>query len=256
MRELWRFRDLLLILAERDVKLRYKQTALGLIWVILQPTAGAVIFAAVFGRLIGVPSEGVPYLLFVYAGMLPWTLFAGVVQRAGGSLIADSRLISKVYFPRLIVPLASAGAVLVDFLVALAFMAVLLLVYACPVTWNVLALPALVALLLLIAVGVALWVSSLSIYYRDFAYALPFVLQVWTYASPVVYSAQMVPERWSLLYSLNPIVGVIEGFRWALLGRAEFPALPLGVALIVGTLVFVGGAMVFRRTERRFADVI
>ncbi len=256
LRELWRFRDLFLILAGRDVKLRYRQTALGVIWVILQPLLAALIFAVVFGRLANLPSDGVPYLLFVYVGLLPWNFFSGALQRAGNSLISDSKLISKVYFPRIIVPIASTGAVLIDFLVAAGVLVVLLAVYRVAPTWNLLALPALLALLLVISVGISLWLSALNVYYRDFMYALPFVVQVWMYASPLVYSGSTVPDRWKPLYALNPMAGVIDGFRWATLGTQPFPWVSVSLAVLIGGLGFVAGAFVFRRVERSFADVV
>lgn len=255
-RELWEFRDLFLILAERDVKLRYKQTALGIIWVILQPLLASLIFAVIFGRLANLPSDGVPYLLFVYAGILPWNLFAGALQRASSSLTGNTGLISKVYFPRMIIPIASSAAVLVDFLVALAVMGCLLVVYRVPPSFNLLALPVVLAVVMLIAVGVSLWLSALNVYYRDFMYALPFVIQIWMYASPLVYSGGIVPEKWKLIYGLNPMAGAIDGFRWALLGSGAFPWLTMGIALGAGCALFIGGAFVFRRIERTFADVI
>jgi len=256
VREIWEFRDLFLILALRDVKLRYKQTALGVVWVILQPLLASLIFAVIFGRLANLPSDGRPYPLFVFAGMLPWNLFAASLQRAGNSLIADSKLISKVYFPRLIIPISSSAAVLVDFCVALAMMGVLLLVYGVAPTWNLAALPVLLLLALLIATGVSLWLSAFNVYYRDFMYVLPFVIQIWMYASPVVYSASMIPEEWRWLFALNPMVGVIDSFRWALLGTGAFPWLFVTASLVTGCLVFVGGAFTFRRVERSFSDVI
>ena len=202
----------------RDVKLRYKQTLLGVVWVILQPLIASLIFAIIFGRFAGLPSGDVPYLLFVFAGLLPWNLFAGALQRAGNSLVGDSRLISKVYFPRMAIPIASSSAVLVDFGVALAVMVGLLVLQGWAITWNIIALPFLLAILLLISIGVSLFISALNVYYRDFTYALPFLVQVWMYASPVVYSAELVPELAKPFYAINPLVGVIEGFRWALLG--------------------------------------
>lgn len=254
--ELWAFRDLLLILMLRDVKLRYKQTALGIIWVILQPLIASLIFAVIFGRLAGLSSEGTDYLLYVFAGMLPWNLFAGALQRAGNSLIGDARLISKVYFPRLIIPLASATAVLVDFAVGLVVMLVLLILFGVPITLNLLALPFLLLLALLIAVGVSLFFSALNVYYRDFMYALPFLVQVWMYASPVVYSATLIPDTLRPLYSINPMVGIIDGFRWVLLAAGTFPAVSLSISLVMGLLIFAAGMLVFQRVERNFADVV
>lgn len=254
--DLWRYRDLLYILAMRDVKLRYKQTALGIVWVILQPLVAALIFAVIFGRFANLPSSGIPYLPFVFAGMLPWNLFAGALQRAGNSLISDSKLISKVYFPRMAVPIASSAAVLIDFLVALVVMFCLLPIYGIALTPNLLFLPLLLLLTLLISVGVSLFLSALNVYYRDFMYALPFVVQVWMYASPVVYSADLIPALLKGIYAINPLVGVIDGFRWALLGLGDFPATSLLLSFVTGIALFLGGAFVFQRVERNFADVI
>lgn len=255
-REMWEFRDLFLILASRDVKLRYKQTALGVIWVILQPLLASLIFAVIFGRLANLPSDGMPYILFVYAGMLPWNLFSASLQRAGNSLISDSRLITKVYFPRLIIPIASSAAVLVDFCVAFIVMAGLLIFYRVPPSLNMLMLPVLVLITLLVSVGVSLWLSALNVYYRDFMYALPFAIQVWMYASPLVYSGSIIPDRWKPIYGLNPMSGIIDAFRWSLLGAGAFPSLTLGLAVVIGCIFFIGGAFVFRRVERSFADVV
>lgn len=254
--ELWKFRDLFWILANRDVKLRYKQTALGVSWVIIQPLLTSGIFAVIFGMLAKLPSGDTPYLLFAFAGTLPWTLFAQSLQRAGSSLVSGREMISKVYFPRMILPISSSIAVLVDFLVGLATITILFLIYKVHLTWNLFAIPGLVLVNLLISVGVSLWVSAFSVFYRDFIYALPFLIQAWMYASPVAYAASIVPEKWHALYSLNPMVGVIEGFRWALLGQNEFPLIPLAISLGMSLVIFISGAFVFRRIERSFADVI
>lgn len=252
--ELWAYRDLLAILAARDVKLRYRQTALGVIWVVLQPLAAALIFAVVFGRFAGLPSDGSPYLLFAFAGLLPWNFVAGTVQRAGASLIGDARLISKVYFPRLLIPLSSMGAVLIDFLVTLVVMAVLMALHGVPFGVRLLALPLLVLLAVATATGVSLWISALNVRYRDFMYAVPFLLQVWLYASPVVYASTVVPERYRALYGLNPAVGLIEAFRWSLLGRSAIDGQMLAVTAASALVLLGSGAMVFRRVERSFAD--
>ncbi len=242
----------------RDVKLRYKQTILGVTWVILQPLVASLIFAVIFGRIASLPSDGKPYLLFVYAGMLPWNLFAGCLQRAGNSLISDAKLITKVYFPRLIIPIASSAAVLLDFSVAFIVMVILLFVYhdQVTVTWNILALPLLLLVVLLISIGVSLFLSALNVYYRDFMYALPFVIQVWMYGSPLVYSGTMIPERWRVIYALNPMAGVIDGFRWALLGTGSFPWQSMSIAVVMGCFFFIVGAYVFQRVESSFADVV
>lgn len=240
----------------RDVKLRYKQTLLGVIWVILQPLVAAGIFTLIFGLFADLPSGSVEYLPFVFSGLLMWNIFSGALQRAGNSLLSDSRLISKVYFPRIVLPIASACAVLVDFAVALVVMFVLLMVSGIPLTWQMLTLPLWVALVLLIGIGVSLFISSLNVYYRDFSYALPFLVQVWMYASPVVYSPELIPDALKPVYALNPMVGVIEGFRWAVLGQTEFPLIPVLLAFGIGIVLFISGAFVFYRVENNFADVI
>jgi lipopolysaccharide transport system permease protein len=254
--QLWSFRDLLYMLALRDIKLRYKQTALGVAWVILQPLIASLIFAVIFGRFANLPSDNLPYLLFVYAGMLPWNMFSGALQRAGNSLIADSRLISKVYFPRISIPISSTLAVLLDTAVAFAVMVGLIILYHVPLTLNLLALPFLLVLTLVTSIGVSLFFSALNVYYRDFMFALPFVVQVWMYASPVVYSSSLIPAPFRPLYILNPLVGIIEGFRWSLLGQGEFPALSIGISIVISIIIFLSGAFVFQRVERNFADVI
>jgi lipopolysaccharide transport system permease protein len=256
MRELWRYRDLLLILASRDVKLRYKQTALGVIWVVLQPIVASLIFAVIFGVFAKLPSGGTPYVLFVFTGLLPWNFFAGALQRAGNSLVSDSQLISKVYFPRLLIPLASTGAVLIDLGVTLGVFAVLAVLYRVPPTWNLLALPLCLLLTFMVAAGCSLWLSALNVQYRDFMYAMPFLIQVWMYASPVVYATAIVPERWRALFDLNPAVGFIESFRWALLGSSSLTLEMVLSTLAAGFLVLISGAFVFRRVERGFADVL
>ena len=255
-RELWAFRDLFGILVMRDIKLRYRQTALGVTWVILQPLLSSFIFAVIFGSLAKLPSDGTPYLLFVFAGMLPWTLFAQALQRAGNSMVSDARLISKIYFPRLIIPVASASAVLLDFAVSCGVMTILLLLYGFAPSWTWLAVIPLTAVTLLIAIGASLLFSAMNVYYRDFMYALPFVIQTWMYASPLVYATSLVPSKWQILYGLNPMAGVIDGFRWALLGRPEFPATGLAVSLVGAVAITLFGMWVFQRVERNFADVI
>ena len=256
LRELWAYRDLFWILAQRDVRLRYKQTFLGIAWVILQPLLTSGIFAIVFGVLADLPSDGTPYFLFAFAGSLPWNLFAQSLSRAGGSLVSSRDMISKVYFPRMILPIASSVAVLLDFLVGLGIMTILLIIYRQPFTLRLLLLPVLISINLLIAIGVSLWIAAFSVYYRDFVYALPFLVQAWFYASPIAYSTSLIPEKFLWLYSLNPMVGVINGFRWALLGQGEFPGISLLIGLVVGIVAFVLGSFIFRRVERSFVDVI
>lgn len=252
--ELWEFRDVLVMLALRDVKLRYKQTALGLVWVVLQPLVAGAIFAVVFGRFAGLPSGGQPYVLFVFSGLLGWNLFAGILQRSGNSLVTEAKLITKVYFPRLLIPCAAAVSAVVDFLVSLAVMAVLLVCYGVwPGAWLAL-LPFVVIIVVALALGIGFWVSALNVRYRDFMYTLPFIIQVMMYASPVVYGAEMVPERWRTLFELNPLVGIMGGFRAGLLGVGERVLTPLLVSGAVAILVLISGAFFFRRVEKDFAD--
>lgn len=255
-RELWTYRDLLMILAARDVKLRYKQTALGVAWVVIQPLIAALIFTVMFGRFAKLPSNGQPYIVFVFAAVAVWNYFAAVLQRAGNSLITDSRLITKVYFPRLAIPLGSTFSALIDLAVALAVLAVLMGIYGISPTWRILTLPLWIALAAAIATGVSLWLSALNVRYRDFVHAMPFLLQVWMLASPVAYGATIVPERWRLLYGLNPAVAFLEGARWAVLGSSSITAGIVVVAALFAFVVFVGGAFFFRRVERSFADTV
>lgn len=256
LREIWEYRDLLLILAGRDVKLRYKQTLLGVTWVILQPLATAIIFTVVFGNFARLPSDGLPYILFVFAGLLPWNLFSASLSRAGGSLVGSARVISKVYFPRVLVPLASVGAILIDFAVAAVVLVLLMIVYGVTPSLRVLTVPFFLLLTLLTSMGVSLLISALSVYYRDFLFALPFVIQFWTYASPVAYAMSIVPEQWRWLFSLNPAVAFIEGFRWALLGSTGLTFEIVVISAVSSVVFFIGGLVVFRRIERGFADVI
>ena len=242
------------MLAARDLKLRYRQTALGVAWVVLQPLVAGLIFAVVFGHFARLPSGGHPYLLFVFTGMLGWNLFAGVVQRAGNSLVAEARLITKVYFPRMLIPLAAALAATVDFAVSLVALAGLLAWHRVWPGTELLLLPMAVALIGGLALGVSLWVAALNVRYRDFAYALPFVLQIGMYASPVVYGPDLLPESWRDWYWLNPMAGSLEALRAALLGGATIPWRAMAVAGLVVTPVFLSGAYYFRRVERDFAD--
>ncbi len=260
-RELWQYRDLLFILIERDVKLRYKQSALGLAWVIIQPLLAALIFWVIFGLFAHLPSGGSPYLLFSFAGLVGWNYFAGALQRASSSLVSNSQLISKVYFPRLIIPLAHTLAVLIDFAVMLACLLLLMAFYHVWPTWRLLTMPLFLLLGTLVSSGVSFWLSALSVKYRDFMYALPFLIQVWMYATPIVYATSLIPEHWKgyavrTLYALNPLVGFIEGFRWSTLGASALDARMLLSSVVISLFLFVSGALFFRRTERTFADVI
>ena len=256
LRELWRFRELVYFLALRDVKVRYRQTALGVAWVLLQPLLAMAIFSIVFGQGGRATAQGVPYALFVLAGLVPWLYFANATSGASGSVVGNTQLISKVYFPRLAIPLAAVLANLVDLGIGLGLEVVALVVAGVPFGPHLLAVPALVLLEVLAALGVSVWLSALDVQYRDVRYAVPFLMQVWFFATPVVYALGDLGERWRPLLALNPMTGIIEAFRWALLGTGEpaLGALGWSVAIILGLLGT--GLLYFRRMERTFADVI
>jgi lipopolysaccharide transport system permease protein len=254
--ELWRYRELLGFLVWRDIKVRYKQTALGVVWAVAQPLVPMILFSIVFGRVAKLPSDGVPYPVFALAGLLPWQLFATALTAASGSVVGSSGLITKVYFPRLIVPLASVCVALTDFCVSLGLLAVLLAWYRIAPGIGVIALPLFVLFALAAALGVALWTSALNVRYRDVQYLLPFLVQAWMLASPVAYSMSLIHSpTLRLIYGLNPMAGVVQGFRWALL-RSELPAPAMWAGALVTIVVLAGGLAYFRRTEDSFADVI
>jgi homopolymeric O-antigen transport system permease protein len=252
--ELWEYRELLYFLTLRDVKVRYKQTALGVLWAILQPLLTMIIFTVFFGRLAQIPSDGVPYPVFAYAGLLPWTFFANAVTAAGNSLVGSTSLITKVYFPRVIVPASAVCSGLLDLAVSFAVLVGLMAWYRLAPGAGVLLLPVLVALLVLLATGAGMWMAALNVRYRDVRYALPFLIQVWMFASPVIYPASLVPERWRPVLALNPMSGIIEGFRAALLGRA-FDLSALGLSALVTVALLAASARAFQRMETSFADV-
>jgi len=252
---LWSYRDLLYFLMWRDVKVRYKQTLLGAAWAVIQPLFAMAIFTLFFGRLAGVPSDGIPYPIFAYAGLLPWMFFSNAVTNSGNSLVGSSNLITKVYFPRIIIPAAAAGAGLVDFAIALAILVLLMVYYSVGVTWNLLMFPALVFLTLLLALGVGMLMSGLNVKYRDIRHALPFVIQLWMFATPIVYPASLVPAKWRLVYALNPLTGIIEGYRCSLFGT-RFDWASLATSSAITFAVFVYSMYSFRRMEKSFADLI
>ena len=254
LRDLWLYRDLLYFLVWRDVKVRYKQTALGVAWAIMQPLFTMLIFSFIFGRLAGIKSDGVPYPLFAYAGLLSWTFFANAVTSSGNSLVGSANLITKVYFPRLLIPVAAVIAGLVDFAIAFLLLAVLMLYYRVALTWNILMLPVLMLLTTLLAIGVGMWMSALNVKYRDIRYALPFVIQLWFFASPIIYPASIF-QHWRWLLAFNPMAGLIEGYRAALYGRPfDWPMLALSSGLTLALLTYA--AFTFRRMEKGFADII
>jgi lipopolysaccharide transport system permease protein len=257
LRELWSYRDLLWILVERNIKVIYKQTALGISWVALQPLVAAIILAVIFGRVAKLPSDGAPYLLFVFCGLTAWNYFSQTAQRSSNSLVNNAQLVSKVYFPRMLIPLSHTFSTLVDFVVMLIMVFVFMAVYGVSPTLRLAAIPGFLFLTAMAATGVALWFSALSVKYRDCNYALPFFLQIWMYASPVVYPTSMiVSPRWQALFALNPVVGFVEGFRWSVLGRSALNPTIFWITVAMSLLALVSGAFFFRRVERTFADII
>lgn len=256
LRELWEYRELLYFLTWRDIKVRYKQSVLGVGWAILQPLLTTAIFTFVFGRFAGVPSNGIPYPLFSFAALLPWQYFASAVGRSGVSLVNSANLISKVYFPRLIVPLSAAFAPAVDFVITFGILVLMMFWYGIMPTWNVVFLPLFLLLAFATAMAVSLWLSALNVRYRDVGYVIPFMVQIWMFISPVAYPSNLVPEKWRLLYGLNPMAGVIEGFRWALFGTSAAPDAVVIVSSVIVLLFLFGGLMYFQRTEQTFADIV
>ena len=253
---LWEYRELLYFLVWRDLKVRYKQTLIGAGWAIFQPAMTMVIFTVVFGNLAKIPSDGVPYAVFAYTALVPWTYFSQAFTRTGACLVGDAHLITKVYFPRLIIPLAAVMAPAVDFLFSFLLLLGLVAWFGVAPTWGILALPLFLLLAMITALAVGLWLSPLNVKYRDVGHTIPFLTQLWMFASPVVYPVSLIPESWRLLYSLNPMVGVIEGFRWALLGKENPDFMVILVSTAVILLLLVGGIVFFKRMERTFADVI
>jgi lipopolysaccharide transport system permease protein len=255
LRELWAYRELLYFFVWRDIKVRYKQTALGAAWAVIQPFFTMVVFSLFFGRLARVPSDGLPYPVFAYSALVPWTYFATALTQASNSLVEHSRLITKVYFPRVLVPAAAVLAGLLDLAIAFIVLLAILFHYRITPTAAVVTLPLFVLLAALTALGVGLWLSALNVQYRDVRYTIPFLIQFWLVATPVAYPSSLVPERWRALYGLNPMAGVVDGFRWALLGRRAAPGALLTVSVATVVALFVGGLFYFRRMERTFADV-
>jgi len=262
--EIWRFRELVFFLIWRDIKVRYKQTALGAAWAIIQPFFTMVVFTIFFGRLAGVPSDGVPYPIFSFTGLLPWGLFTKALSDAGRSMVANRSMITKVYFPRLVIPLASVLSGLVDFGIGFVVLIGMILYYnnlpgsgtQISPTIAVLTLPFFILLALITALGVGLWLSALNVIYRDINYIIPFLTQFWLFVTPIAYPSSLVPEQWRWLYALNPMTGVVEGFRWALLGVETAPGPMLAVSTTISILVLISGLFYFRRMERTFADMV
>ncbi len=254
--ELWEYRELLYFLTWRDIKVRYKQTVLGAAWAVIQPLGMMLVFTIFFGHLVGVPSDGLPYPIFAYTALLPWQLFSRALTDASTSLVVNERLITKVYFPRLLIPVSAVLASLVDFAIAFVLLLGMMVFYGIVPTGSVLMLPLFVLLALMTALGIGFWLSALNAQYRDVRYTLPFLTQFWLFATPVVYPASLVPEQWRLLYGLNPMTGVVEGFRWALLGGTGAPDTMLAVSATVVLGVFIGGLYYFNRVGETLADVV
>lgn len=255
-RELWDYRELLYFLTLRDIKVRYKQTALGAAWAVIQPFFMMVVFSLFFGKLAGIKSDGIPYPIFTFCALLPWQLFAHALTESSNSLVANERLITKVYFPRLVVPMAAVLGGLVDFAVAFVILLAMMFYYGIVPTRAIVTLPAFILLAVLTALAVGLWLSALNVKYRDVRYTINFLIQFWLFATPVAYPSSIVPERWRALYGLNPMAGVVEGFRWALLGTKQPPGAMLAVSISVVIALLIGGLFYFRRMEQEFADVV
>ena len=257
MTELWAYRELLYFLTWRDVKVRYKQTFLGVAWAVIQPLFTMAIFTLFFGRLAGLDSRtgGIPYPLFAYAGLLPWTFFSNALTSSGNSLVGNANLITKVYFPRIIVPTAAVAAGLIDFAIGFLLLVPLMIYYGVSVTGNLLMIPVLVLLITILATAVGMWLSALNVKYRDIRFALPFVIQLWMFVSPIIYPASILPPRWRWLLDLNPLTGIIEAFRSALFGQT-FNWTSLAIATVLTLLSLVYAAFSFSRVERRFADIV
>jgi lipopolysaccharide transport system permease protein len=257
LKDLWLYRELIYFLTWRDLKVRYKQSVLGVLWAILKPFLNMVIFAIIFGTLAKVPSDGIPYPIFSYTGLLPWGFFAAALEVSARSMLQSGGMVSKIYFPRIIVPLSSVLANLVDFLIASIILIGMMAYYQITPTINILWLPLFLLLAMITAIGVGLWFSALLVMYRDVNYLLPFITEIWKYISPVVYSVTLIPEKWQWLYSINPMSGVIFGFRWALLGKPEsIDLVSIAISSAIALIVFISGLFFFRRMERVFADMI
>jgi len=254
--ELWEYRELLYFLTWRDIKVRYKQTALGAAWAVIQPFFTMVVFSVFFGRLAKVPSDGLPYPIFAYCALLPWQLFAYALTEASNSLITNKQLITKVYFPRLVVPISTVMVGLIDFAIAFVILGGMMLYYGVVPTLAVLALPLFLLLAIATALSVGLWLAALNVKYRDVRYTIPFLTQFWLFATPVAYPSSLIPEPWRALYGLNPMAGVVEGFRWILLGKAEGPGPLLVVSTLVVMAMLIGGLIYFQQVESTFADLV
>ncbi|HKI87075.1 MAG TPA: ABC transporter permease [Thermoanaerobaculia bacterium] len=256
LREVWEYRELLYFLVWRDIKVRYKQTVLGAAWAVLQPLMTMVVFSLFFGKLAKIPSDGIPYPIFSYAALVPWTFFANGLAQGSNSLVGSQSVIKKVYFPRLVIPIASVMSGVVDFVLAFAILFVMMAGYGIHPTWNVLWLPLLLVLAFVTALGVGLWLSALNVQFRDIRYTVPFLTQLWLFATPIAYPSSLLHQPWRTVYGLNPMAGVVEGFRWALLGTQTRPGAMVLASSLAALALLLSGAFYFRRMERTFADVV
>jgi lipopolysaccharide transport system permease protein len=254
--ELWRYRELLYFFALRDIKVRYKQAALGVMWAIIQPLFTMIIFTIFFGRLAGIPSDGIPYPLFSLCALVPWTYFSSTLSQGGTSLVANTNLITKVYFPRILLPAATAVGGLLDFLIGSVLLIALMLYYGMTLGWATLLYPVLSLIMMILAVGVSMILAAINVRYRDVKYVIPFLVQLWLFLTPIIYPASFVPERYRALLALNPMYGIIEGFRASLFPGRQIDFALIGLSLCVSLLVFLIGALYFQRTQKQFADII
>lgn len=256
LRDLWAYRELFYFLIWRDIKVRYKQTVLGAAWAIIQPLLTTLIFTLFFGMLAGIPSDGQPYPIFAFAGLLPWTFLSNAVTQSSNSLVGSANLVTKVYFPRLIIPAAAVGAGLLDFAIAFLILIGMMIYYGIGITTHILMLPVLIFFLILLSLGCGLWLSALNVKYRDIRYVLPFLIQLWMFTSPIIYSPNFVPARWRLVLILNPLTGIIDGFRASIFGHKSFNGPALAVSFVMTLLLLVYAAYAFRRMEKSFADIV
>lgn len=254
--EIWQYRELLYFLVWRDVKVRYKQTVMGMLWAIIQPFLTMVVFSLFFGKLAGIPSEGIPYPIFAYSALVPWTFFSNALSQASNSLVINANMIKKIYFPRLVMPAAAVLAGVVDFVLAFIVLVGMIVYYGFPLNANVLWLPLFVLLAFITSLGVGLWLSAMNVQFRDVRYTIPFIIQVWLFATPIAYPSSLLPEFWQPIYGINPMVGVVEGFRWALLGTDAALKPVMIVSFAGAVLLLISGAYYFRRMEKSFADVV
>ena len=255
-KELWEYRELLYFLIWRDIKVRYKQTVLGALWAILQPILTMVVFSFIFGQLANFPSDNIPYPIFIFAALLPWQLFVYAISQSGNSLIANQNLITKVYFPRLIIPISAALSGLVDFGISFLVLLLMMIFYHIPLTLKILVLPFFILLAIMTAFAVGLWLSALNVKYRDVRYVIPFLTQLWFFITPVAYANSLIPNQWRALYALNPMVGVVEGFRWSLLGKSTGLGLFFWISVLMVIILLITGLFYFKRLEKSFADII